>query len=136
MLASQPITPPMTNHKMIPMSRSPFCLPIPRRNLPLPPKPCNSSLYLAAHRLGVPLSVHAGVPLALIGVQLVVKRLQAAAEYVRRPALVALEVFEGREDEGALDFLERRPDGQLDQVIGRALAFRRVPQRGHVLFIQ
>src|SRR5688572_27575511 len=66
-------------------------------------------------------SVHAaGVPLALVRMQLVVERLEAAAEHVGRAALVALEMLERREDESAFDLLERRPDGHADAAVGGA----------------
>jgi len=61
--------------------------------------------------------------LALIRVQLVVESLEAAAEHVGRAALVALEVFERCENEGAFNLLESRPYWHVDLIAGPGGAF-------------
>src|SRR5688572_17927053 len=106
-LASQPTTPPITSHRMIPIALSFVCASCAR-------------------------SVHAGMPRAPVGVQLVVKRLQAAAEHVGGAPLVALEMTERGENERALHFLERRSNAHADSVGVRARAFG-AAQRGHFL---
>ena len=63
--------------------------------------------------------------LALVGVQFVVKGLEAAAENIGGTALVAFEVLERGQDEGAFDLLQRGADRQLDQVAGSACALVR-----------
>src|SRR6185436_10188513 len=84
MLASQPTTPPITNHRISPII---FSL------------------------------VHARMTLALVRVQFVVESLEAAAKHIGRTSLVALEMFERRKNEGALDLIERRANGNTDFVV-------------------
>src|SRR5436190_12835030 len=101
MLASQPTTPPITNHRISPII---FSL------------------------------VHARMTLALVRVQFVVESLEAAAQHIGRTSLVALEMFECRENEGALDLIERRADSNTNLVAG--IRTRGIAQCRHVLLAQ
>src|SRR5262245_24037050 len=101
MLASQPMTPPMTNHKMIPIVRLLYSC----ASVSGLPSTClfPGAWYSPRPRLdilqGTISSVHARIAFALIGVQLVVERLEAAAQHVGGAALVSFEVFQRGKDE-------------------------------------
>src|SRR6187402_1392752 len=102
MLASQPTTPPMTSHRMIPIALS-FVRVIAR-------------------------SVHPRLPRASIRMQLVVKRLQTAAEDIGGASLVTIEMSQRGQDQAALDLIERGADPRMDSVDRALFSLRTAAQ--------